>query len=168
MIVAAIDPGRTGGIVILDDIGRVIEMTPMPLLEGEMDPWTIYDTLKTLIRLEDRLNVSVFLERAQAFRGQGISSTFNYGVGFGFVQMAIVALQLPYTLVTPQRWQKVMFQGTDSKLDPKARAAIAATRLAGISFKATERSKKPHEGMVDAYLLAEYGRRSLQGGKGAA
>lgn len=168
MIITGIDPGKKGAIVILDDHGKVLEMTPMPLLKDEMDPWTIYDTLNLLLRIESRHSVSVFLEKAQAFRGQGVSSTFNYGVGFGFIQMAVVALQLPYTLVTPQKWQKVMFQGTDSSLEPKARAAIAATRLAGMSFKATERSKKPHEGMVDAYLIARWGLRELNGGKGAA
>jgi len=47
-----------------------------------------------------------------------------------------------------------------STRDTKAMALVAAKRLfPGRDFKLTDRSTKPHDGMVDALLMSEYGKR---------
>lgn len=58
--------------------------------------------------------------------------------------------------VTPQAWQKVMIPGC-AKGDTKPAALRAAKLLwPDESWLATSRSKVPHDGLVDAALLALY------------
>jgi len=102
----------------------------------------------------------IYIEKVHAMPGQGVSSMFKFGKVYGEVLGAIKSENIPHTLITPQKWQKEIFQGIETKLKPKEKALIAAKRLfPNESFLATPRSRKPHDGMVDALLLAEYGRR---------
>jgi hypothetical protein len=99
----------------------------------------------------------IFIEKAQAMPGQGTVSMFNYGVGFGRILQKAHSVGVPYTLVHPRTWTKVMWAGTDSKLKPKQRSKQAAERLfPGVTFKG--------DGQIDAALIAEYGRRQLGNG----
>jgi crossover junction endodeoxyribonuclease RuvC len=101
----------------------------------------------------------IFLEKAQAMPKQGVTSMFNYGVGFGKLIGWIESLMIPFTLITPQMWTKELHKGATGK-DSKAKSLQVAQRLfPEIDFRATERCKKPHMGLVDAVLIAEYGRR---------
>lgn len=113
----------------------------------------------------------VFLEKCQPMvrkdrKGQGASGMFTYATGYGRLIGWLEALQVPYTLVPPQTWQKKMYAGVDGKLEGKARSVQAATRLfPGIDFRISERGKKPHDGKCEAALICEFGRRLLAGAK---
>ena len=145
-VVGAIDPGARGGVAIITQ-----QRTEVHTLDGF--------NLKLL-----RSCTHVFVEKAQAMPKQGVSSMFTYGVGFGRLIGWLESLEVPYTLVTPQAWMKTMHVGTDTKLDAKARSLQAARRVfPAVNLLASERSKKPHDGLVDALLLAEHGRRVLEG-----
>jgi hypothetical protein len=162
MIFIGIDPGKSGGIVALNDAGAITRREVMPVLATAISPAGIIGTLRAC-RPGMEAGMA-YLEKAHAMPKQGVSSMFTYGTGFGYLEMALVCLRLPYELVMPSTWQREMFQGTDSKLEPKNRAVHAATRIMDPSFfMASERCKKPHLGLVDAYLIAEYGRRKSLG-----
>ena len=103
----------------------------------------------------------VFLEKAQSMPGQGVSSMFNYGVGFGTILGILAALKIPHTLVHPKTWCKVMHAGTTAD-DAKARSLEAVRRLFPSVPIIRPRCTKPDEGYVDAILIAEYGRRCLK------
>ena len=157
--VVAIDPGKKGGIVGMHkQSGSIGVMEVMPLIGGKE-----FDPTGFMFLLQKRPNiVHVFVEKCQAYRGQGIVSAFNYARDYGIIIGILTALRLPYTLVKPQIWQKDIFIGTIDKIDPKVKAAQAAGRLfPNVSFLATERSKKPHDGLIDAALIAEWGRRHI-------
>ena len=47
--------------------------------------------------------------------GQGGSAMFNFGKGYGNLEMALLALKIPTVSVTPQVWQKALQLGTRSK-----------------------------------------------------
>jgi crossover junction endodeoxyribonuclease RuvC len=148
--VAGIDPGKTGGVVLLDRQGQVIDKTPMP------------DSFELSKYLADWRPHHVFLEKAQSMPGQGVTSVFNYADHFGQLQGILIALKLRFQLVSPRIWQKTVLTGVPIGYQPKQRAAIAAKRLfPGLSLLASSRSTKPHEGMVDALLIALYGYRTL-------
>lgn len=151
MSILAIDPGLKGGLAIVGKDGLMIES--MPLVAGELD-------LPTLVRWVQANRSSIELavvEKAQAMPKQGVSSMFNYGVGYGMILGILSALGVPYELVPPQRWSKVMHAGISKDLDTKERSALAVSRIfPGIDFRSSSRCKKPHEGMVDAALIAEW------------
>lgn len=160
--VVGIDPGKSGGLVHLGANGVILDMTVMPL------PHVLADWLENLqkyVSLEPKIGLHIFLEKAQAMPKNGAVGMFNYGCHYGQIEGILIALKMSHTLVHPKTWTKVMHSGTAAD-KPKIRSLEASYRLApGVRFKEPESSsKKQHEGLVDAYLIAEYGRRQLSSG----
>lgn len=156
--VLGIDPGLSGGLAVVAGRGTVLELAPMPLVGPLLD----LPALAVLIRrLRTIWQVEIaFLEQAAARPGQGVSSMFKFGRVYGACEGILASQGVPYQLVTPQAWQKVMHQGVERRLAPKARSLVAAGRLfPGADFKASSRTRNPHLGMLEAALIAEYGRR---------
>ena len=87
--------------------------------------------------------------------GQGVVSMFNFGMNFGFIQGVLKAYRIPYELVTPQKWKKE-FSCTSDK---NTSIEVCKRLFPKVNLKATERCKKDHDGMAEALLIAEYGRR---------
>jgi hypothetical protein len=165
-MICGIDPGLTGGIAILD--GKSLFRRPMPLAGGLIDIQQISD----LFTEHSGDLEHVFFEDVHALFNSSAGATFSFGHGVGLIEGCLVAKRVPYTKVAPKAWQKEMFQGVPmvtktvkgkKKVDCKAMALVAAKRLFPMdSFLATERSTKPHEGMIDAALIASYGQRKLK------
>lgn len=156
-----IDPGKTGAMV-LNDEGKIRETTAIPLIGKEVDVNGINKWLENYFYLSAIL---IILEKGQAMKKQGVTSMFNYGRTCGLIEGVIVGNGWPYVLMPPQTWQKEMFVGTPAmrgktKVKPKERALIAATRLwPDEDWRKSERATKPHDGIIDAALIAEYARR---------
>lgn len=147
-----IDPGKTGGLVCLGGDGELKWAHVMP--EDPRGVSSLILHTGSSMRL-----IHVILEKAQAMPKNGAVSMFNYGLGFGIIQGIILAHGVRHTLVRPGAWAKVMHQGTTGD-DAKKRSLEAARRLCpSVTTPPTPRSKKAHEGLVDAYLIAEWGRR---------
>lgn len=145
-----IDPGKTGGLVLLAGNGDFIMETTVMGTISEVINW---------LRLHPITKTMTYIEKAQAMPKNGAVSMFNYGCGYGELLGALAALNMPHTAVPPATWSKVMHQGISRSLPPKARSLAAFKRLfPGVDLKATDKCKKQHEGLVDAILLAEYGR----------
>jgi hypothetical protein len=98
----------------------------------------------------------------------GRKHAFNYGVDFSTLVCAIKTVGLPYTLVHPKTWQKVMHQGVHSKLHPKERSALALQRLAPDFYRTipVDKKGKPNDGVVDAALLCLWGEHFYSGTPG--
>jgi hypothetical protein len=92
---------------------------------------------------------------------QSSVSTLSTGINFAYCEMALAALALPYELVPPKKWMVEMHSGIDGRIsDPKIRSALKVQRLFGLEpFMRSAKSKRPHDGLVDALLLALYGQR---------
>lgn len=149
-ITIGIDPGQTGGIAVL----------PSGFTEVMPDIWEFKRIMEFQADFE---NAHVYIERAQSFPKQGVSSSFNYGRHFGELLGILIAFGIPHTLVPPATWTRVIHAGTKGG-DPKARTLEAVRRLfPNKNLCATARSTKPHMGIVDALAIAEYGRRQMEG-----
>lgn len=163
MRILGIDPGLDGGLAILSSDGLVIEVMPT-LGEGKrtVDASWLADFLHTNSRFYGGLH-GAYLELVGAMPGQGVTSMFSFGEGFGVLKGVLAALGIPYTLVSPRKWQGAVL-GAHTKGDSKGAAAVRAAQLfPGVNFRASQRSRKPHDGMVDAALLAYYGASLLRG-----
>jgi len=73
----------------------------MPNTEQE-----IIDLIKELESLASDGQVIVYLEKVHAMPGQGVTSMFTFGHGYGFLRGVIQALGIKLVDVTPQKWQK--------------------------------------------------------------
>lgn len=157
MHVIGIDVGLKGGLA-LHDGSKLLHVVCMPLISGEMHPSALIKVLTGWHKIDH-----VFIEHSQAFpKMVGKSSVFNFAMGFGMLIGVVGALSIPYTLVKPKAWQKEMHKGAPQDDDPKKRSAYAAYSLfPNISFKASDRCKNDHDGMIDAALIAAYGARLI-------
>jgi len=155
MSILGIDPGINGGLALISDDGAMAEY--IPTLGGYID----LPTLATWLRENQTRIDGAYLEHVHAIFGSSAGNTFTFGRVFGAVEALLAALKIPYVLVQPKVWQKVIHAGIDKNLKAKEKSRIAASRLfPNIDLRATERSKVPHDGMTDALLIAEYGRRT--------
>lgn len=168
MMILGIDNGLDGGLVLVNEIG-VHAWIVMPTINVR-DGKRAYDANAIVSFIlgtgkEWGKPDHIFLEKAQAMPGQGVTSMFSIGLGFGIMQGIASALYLPLTIVHPKTWQKEMFKDLP-KTDTKAMSEIVCKRLwPTTDWRATEKCRKAHDGLCDAAMIAEYGRRQLAGGK---
>lgn len=153
------DPGLKGGIAILQN--NKVELYPMPTI-GDKD----YDIQAiTYIFGQHKDSDLVCVERQQSMPGQGLSSTFKTGQGFGILLGVLSALGLRYDVVPPQRWQRVLFAGMPLKQDTKYSSEIVAKRLfPHANFKRSDRSRVDADGLTDAACIAEFAQRTMGNG----
>lgn len=135
-----IDPGKKGGIAIID--GKDIKA----------EPFSEAGFVNILSNIKDGFCV---VEKVGAMPGQGVVSMFSFGQNFGFIQGVLQAYKIPYELVTPQKWKKE-FSVTKDK---NTSIEVVKRLFPDANLKASERSRKDHDGMAEALLMAEYGRR---------
>ena len=141
--IIAIDPGQAGGIAILSFDGELLDVKKMP------------DTPKELLDYlsEWSENSVCYLEKVGGIPGMGASKMFNFGKGFGHLEMALLSLGIKTIEVTPQKWQKALQLGnkgrsssTEWKNKLKARAQQLYPRV------------KVTLDISDALLILEYAR----------
>ncbi len=159
MKVCGIDPGKGGAIVILD--GRdVIFKSKTPVVNVGRGTKKDYDTREMLSILTSHDLDLVVIEKQQAFPGQGVSSTFQTGLGYGIWIGLLTASRHPYEEVRPSKWIKAMVPGSSGS--GKGAHCLAAKRiLPTIDLRKSERARKDDDGIADAALLAVYGQRHL-------
>ena len=163
MSILGIDPGLSGGIVLLSTSGTILFKSPIPVLKLQgkknktvIDLPALYEMIKSL----KEKTSCCYLEKVSSMPGQGVSSMFSFGHTFGVIEMSLVACQIPYVLVPPQTWCKEIHQGLSKDLDAKSRSMLIFKRLyPDVDLRATERCSTPHLGMLDGLLIAEFGRR---------
>lgn len=151
-MIIGIDPGKTGGMACLTDDGKVC--------------WT-HEHCSTVAYLDELIiardgcdtSLFAFVERAQSFPGQGISSTFNYAQGYGEIIGCLIALRIRFELVPPAIWTKEILLGAKPPKGKKDKTRNIETARRLFPDEAEIRKNKPHLGIVDALLIAEYGRR---------
>ena len=164
-----IDPGKDGAVIILSGNGQLLEKRIIPKIKNEVDE----SELAQIIRDIGQESI-VVIEDVHAIFGSGAGATFSFGDICGFVRGLLVGYRIPFVKVQPKKWQSVMFEGVPEIIKPmkegqkrkvrdtKAMALIAAKRLfPDVDLRMSERAKNPHDGIVDALLMAEYARRKL-------
>jgi crossover junction endodeoxyribonuclease RuvC len=150
--IIAIDPGLKGAIAIHHD-GQTTAH-PMPIAGKVLD----LPTIASLVRSASP-DLAV-IEKVGAMPGQGVSSTFTFGCGYGMLQGLLTGLGVPIELVIPQAWKKLVLAGTTKDKD----AAIAYCRRAFPDVPLVlPRCRVPHDGVADALCLMQYGLRSFGG-----
>jgi hypothetical protein len=152
-----IDPGMNGGIAIIQDNSVVIDLLPMP--ETEHDIWKIFLDIKNI-----QCSVYAVIESVHAMPRQGVSSSFKFGKGYGFLRGCLVASRTMFQETTPQRWQKALgvvpCGKTETKAQFKTRLLQKTQNLfPEVPLWKTPRSKGVQLSVCDALLIAEYSRR---------
>jgi len=150
-MLVAVDPGLHGAIAVLSPSG-VVSAVPMPLAGGALD----LPAIASIIR--DTFPQWVILEKVASRPGQGVASTFKFGMGYGSILGIAAAVGVPVELVTPQRWKGVVLHGTAKD---KASAIAYCRRVYPKVNLVPPGCRTPHDGLADSLCLLEYGRRVL-------
>lgn len=140
-----IDPGKSGALAVLYPNGSV-----------ETQPFNAVNYVDVLSGLRGS-DVICCVEKVSAMPGQGVVSMFNFGHNLGFIEGVLQANGIAYQLVPPQTWKKEFSLSSD-----KAKSIEVCQKLfPKVSLLATDRSRKPSDGIAEAILMAEYARRKL-------
>lgn len=166
MIICGIDPGKNGAIVFLNDKLEFVNWDIMPIKENEkeVDSKVLGDLLN-----EYKPNI-VYLEKLQPIFGAGKGSMFQMARHYQAVISTLDLLGIPYKLIRAASWQQAVFHEANvpelrkptkvhqrPKRDTKAMAYRAFKELyPSVGFRVTDKTKKDHDGAVDAILIARY------------
>lgn len=160
-IVMGVDPGSAGGIVLIDEQGIIVDMYTMPKNGSDVD----YRMLSEIFSKYKNDNITVGIEEVHAIFGASAKATFNFGYIYGFLNALLVANGIRYINIPPKKWQKYIWTNNDIvfKINGKKTTNTKATSLNAAgrlfpkeSFRATKKSTTPHDGLVDAALIAYY------------
>lgn len=168
-IYVGIDVGKNGGIAILTSKEVKVLATPTTgtTAKKEIDKQAIKKLLVDLSKSDHQ--VVVVVEDVHSIFGASAGSNFQFGRALGIIEGIVEALELTYYKVSPKTWQAVCFEGVPpmykpgkrakgkGTLDTKPMALIATQRLyPKIDLRKSDRSTNPHDGIVDALLMAHY------------
>jgi len=162
MIYIGIDNGVTGGIAAISPaVGvGIICMCPMPIQKtrkgNEIDIRSVW------VFLEDELLISHNIEKVTVIieepAGSKSACAASSMAGSFHSLRAMCELKgLRHLRITPHAWQKPMLSAAKGETKPAA-LTKARSLWPAENWLATTKCKKPHEGMIDAALIAEYGR----------
>ena len=158
MIYIGIDNGLTGGLVALSDHpGPPIDCMPMPTRGKAKGNEVDAEMIWSFIDKWDRAIVTVILE-TPGKHSPGAQALCSMWDSYGAIRGVLESRGIRHHRITPQAWQKVMLPGC-AKGDTKPAALARARQLwPAESWLASPRCSKPHDGMIDAALIGEYGR----------
>ena len=153
-IVVGIDPGLSGALAFYCDGQCRTEDMPVLLVtrggksKRDIDP----HALTSLLRLNPV--VHAFIEQVGAMPGQGSSSLFAFGKGYGIVIGVLAAVGIPYSFVSPRTWKSALIVPA-AKDGARARASQLIPSAAG-QWKLVK-----NDGRAEAALIALWGSRQV-------
>jgi len=144
-----IDPGRRGGLALIDEHKNLIYIEPMPLLSNGYNYELLFKMIEKLPE-----NTVIILELKPGVMEKSASPTTSFGFHCGALYG--ICINHNPVIVSPKTWKNefdVFRNYKETRHDMKLRSIHEAEKL----FKKT--FKKNEDGLAEALLLAEYGRR---------
>lgn len=114
MIFVGIDPGSSsGGAAAVDGKGRVFITKDGRLNAIKFEKATEHEIALWLEQWQALSKASgaklvAAIESVNSMPGQGVSSTFKFGMNYGFLRGLLVALKIPFNNPRPAIWQTHM------------------------------------------------------------
>ena len=149
MLYIGVDPGKNGGFAIIS--GESFVQTEA------FDEKSFMEQMRFISQAYEPNETRCCLEKVGAMPGQGVTSMFTFGTGYGFIQGVLAAFGIPYQLVPPQTWKKEFSLNSNKQTSIE----VCQRLFPNVNLYRTDRCKKPHDGMAEALLMAEFARRKL-------
>jgi hypothetical protein len=160
-----IDCGLDGGIALLDQQGALIERKIMPTTsDGKARKICLRSLANYFAEVARHPQDQVFIVENPGAHAPSASGLRSMTYSFAAVEALLASNKLKYHIVLSQKWQKEFWSKPKmpkgQKFNTKAAAYNVACKIWPTElWLRSERCTKPHDGMIDAALLAEYGRR---------
>jgi crossover junction endodeoxyribonuclease RuvC len=152
-----IDPGLKGAIAAINaQTLEVLDVYDTPTVTSGGKRLYDISEMAAIVRHMSLLGVAVVtLEQAQAMPGQGVTSTFATGRGFGIWEGVLGALDARYRTVRPLVWTKRVLAGMPG--EGKERSIRFVMQMFPGCKLTPKGSRKPRDGRADALSLAYFG-----------
>ena len=153
-VVIGIDPGLSGAIAFLPD-EWVPWVEDMPVTGHSKSGFVkrAVDVV-ALAKMLEPFGIAgqsrVFLERVNAFPGQGVGSMFSLGMSFWGVAGVIAALGMPLELIESKDWKAHYRLNKDKEM---------SRALASRYYPMIDLTRKKDHGRAEALLIARYGKQ---------
>ena len=161
-VVVGIDPGKDGALVAIHFDGKIrrVELTKeqftIPIGKGSRREYDAAAMGNCLVELHAVYGIDlVVIEKQQAMPGQGSTSMFSIGLGYGLWLGAISTLGIPVQIVHPRTWQKRILR--DVPGEGKGRAVLLCKQRLPELDLTPGRKRKPHDGIADAACMSLFG-----------
>ena len=158
-----IDPGLFGGLVYILEGGirYKLVMPTITITKKNGDSKKELDRLGISSFLSDIPNhTNVTIEEQHPVRKQDINAICTTCKNYGIILMALHSAHLFVTEVTAKDWQDfygiVSVKKAKGKTTKQQALPIAQSLFSGVDFRKSDRSRIPHDGIVDAALIANY------------
>jgi crossover junction endodeoxyribonuclease RuvC len=112
MNVIGIDPGMEGALAVLDGrrangTSEIIALYDLPTIGEGKQRRVDAVSLANLIRAHTPVAFAV-VEQVASRPGQGVSSTFKFGMSYGVIVGIIGTLEIPIRHASPSKWKKAL------------------------------------------------------------
>ena len=153
LIIAGIDPGKTGAIAITypDGVVMVFDVPTIKLRGKEVPAWMewhrTWEAAFAFAGVDE-----ILIEEVAARPGQGVTSMFTFGRTLGFAHALAVGSGAAIRTVPPSVWKRKMGLLNSDKGASREKATALYPRGAHLF------SRVKDDGRAEATLLALYGR----------
>jgi crossover junction endodeoxyribonuclease RuvC len=158
MIVAGIDPGKTGALAILypDNTAEFFDVPRDNLRGKDVPAWAAWSQ-EWICALSLAGVDHVVIEDVAARPGQGVSSMFKFGRTLGFAHAIVLSIQPRPSIrfTTPAQWKGKLGLLNSSKGASREKAVNLFPSVQGKLLRVKD------DGRAEALLLAHYGRLCL-------
>ncbi len=101
-----VDPGKSGAVAIIDTVTREKQIYDYTDSKGLL-------VIQELAKFQSIVPVYATVEKVGTMPGQGISSSGKFMFNAGEWAGIFKALDIPHSYVTPQKWQKLIFDSAE-------------------------------------------------------
>lgn len=145
-----IDPGKKGSLAVLHPEGEM-HVYPTPIIELKKNDYDVGEMYELLVHFKLRNDMFCVIEKSQAMPGQGVTSMFSIGKGYGIWLGLLNACSIPFVEVHPATWTRTLLRGSGGQ--GKERNYSKARQL----FPDWKPKFKYEREYADSILLAKYG-----------
>jgi crossover junction endodeoxyribonuclease RuvC len=155
-LVLGIDPGLSGGIAALhgSEILCLADLPSIAVTRGkrtrrEYLPGELVEIVRSILaQVHGATEVLALVERVHSMPGQGVASSFAFGLGTGLIVGVLATLHVAFEWVEPRAWKRGvgLLQGSDKG---------ASLELAQRLYPTAEIGRK--DGRAEALLIARFG-----------
>lgn len=159
MVYIGCDNGISGALAALGPMAGSppLGMVQMPVEAkkrgNQVDILSVWEWIEPYSHQE----ITVVVEKPN--NAQTPSTAASMADSFGVMRALLALKRIRHVFITPQSWQKAMMPNCATGQTKKYALTVAKQLWPGETFYANERCRTPHEGIVDALLIAEYARR---------
>lgn len=147
MLYLGIDPGFSGAWGLIDHHGKYHSCGDMLNNGKHILSRYVHAEISQAVYMQDIQGV---IEAVHSMPGQGVSSSFKFGIAFGMAIAIMERINCPWQLVTPQKWKKDMGLTSDKDL---------SLNMARELWPNAPLARKMDNGRAEALLMAEWLRK---------